>query len=373
MKNNIKKMINQYKPYVAAGTFILGIVPLQAFSGNKADISISELPESSVTDFHCHIAGVGYGESGCFISKKMTDSYKFSFYLKSFGVREKEIKKHGDALIVKRLSQKIKESVLVGKAVVLAMDGIIKNGELDRENTEMFIPNEYVLKETGKYDNLLFGASINPYRKDALDRLKWAKKNGAVLIKWIPSIMGIDPSDDQIIPFYQMMKELDLPLLTHAGNERSFTGAHDKLCDPLKLELPLQFGVKVIAAHIATDGKKTGVDNFEKIIPLFEKYPDLYADISSLTQINKLGYLVKALKRKQLKGRLIYGTDWPLQFFPLVSPFFHKKYLSFKQIFQLLKIKNQWDRDILLKQALGTQKEIFIKGEDIIKETFKNQ
>jgi len=38
----------------------------------------------------------------------------------------------------------------------------------------------------------------------------------------MPSIMYIDLADPAIIPFHQKMVELDMPLLTHTGMEKSF-------------------------------------------------------------------------------------------------------------------------------------------------------
>lgn len=332
-------------------------------SGNESLIlSETGIKEKSIIDIHCHTAGLGYGNSGCFISEELKKSWKFRIYLKAMGVTIAELEKNNDSFVIEKFSQNLKNSRLVKKAVVLAMDGVISKGELDKEKTELYVPNEYVLNECKKYDNLLFGASINPKRNDALERLVWAKANGAVLIKWLPSIMDIDPSDEGFIPFYRKLIELNLPLLTHTGKERSFSGSNDELCDPVKLELPLKLGVKIIAAHIATTGTNAGIENFERIIPMLEKYSGLYTDISSLTQINKRRYLVKALKIPLVKSKMIYGTDWPLQFFPLISPFYHLDAISLKQALNVLEIKNQWDRDILLKYYLGVSAEVFSRN-----------
>ncbi|NIT61545.1 MAG: metal-dependent hydrolase, partial [Aliifodinibius sp.] len=75
-------------------------------------------------------------------------------------------------------------------------------------------------------------------------------------------IMYIDPSNPAFIPFYKKMVELNIPLLSHTGMEKSFAGARDELADPVKLELPLRLGVTVIAAHISTTGKSEGQGNF---------------------------------------------------------------------------------------------------------------
>lgn len=318
-------------------------------------------------DMHVHVAGIGAGDSGCFIAPSMRDSFKFNFYLRAFGVNKRELEREGDALVIRRLSNKIAASKRVGKAVVLALDGVIGNdGKLDRSHTQVYVPNEYLVRELSAYENLLFGASINPYREDALERLEWVKRHGAVLVKWIPAIMHIDPSDERLLPFYHKLVELELPLLSHAGQERSFGHARDTLGDPVRLALPLRLGVTVIAAHIATTGKNDGEKNFERIMPLFVRHEKLFADISSLTQINKLGYLKRALRREELHGRLVYGSDWPLQFFPLVSPWYHIFNISINDIMAVQTMDNQWDRDVALKEAIGVSPDIFRRSAELL-------
>lgn len=324
------------------------------------------LPSKTIVDFHVHVAGLGYGDSGCFINQTMRDNFRFPFYLMAMGVNEDELKAHGDKILFEKISKAVAESSTVNHAVILAMDGAINaQGKLDKTITQVYVPNEYVYEETRKYNNLLFAASINPYRPDALERLQQVSEQGAVLIKWIPSIMMIDPADPRLKAFYQKMVELDMPLLTHTGMEKSFPGAKDELADPMRLRLPLQLGVKVIAAHIATTGESEGEDNFERILPMFQQYPNLYADISSLTQINKLGYMKKALAIPALSGRLIYGTDWPLQFFPLVSAWYHIDMIGFKNAIAISWMDNQWDRDVALKRAMGVSEETLMLGKQL--------
>ncbi len=312
---------------------------------------------------HAHIAGLGHGDSGAFINREMRENFRFYFFLKWMDVTEAELEQHGDQVVVKKLSQKLANSRYVDQAVVLAMDGVIdiESGELDRIATQFYVPNRHVKTETDKYPNLLYGASINPYRVDAIARLQQAHADGAVLVKWIPSIMYIDPADENITAFYQQMARLDMPLLTHTGMEKSFASARDELADPLRLTLPLQLGVTVIAAHISTTGESAGEDNFQRIMPMFKQYSNLYADISSLTQINKTGYLARALKITGLQQRILYGTDWPLQYFPLVSAWYHVRHIGLKQAWRIQRTGNVWDRDILLKKAFGVSPSVFTR------------
>ncbi|MEJ2201272.1 MAG: hypothetical protein P8X63_09725, partial [Desulfuromonadaceae bacterium] len=64
------------------------------------------LPDrSAVIDMHCHVAGIGAGGSGAFISEALRSSWKFRIYLKAFGVSEAELQQQGDGLIVQRISE----------------------------------------------------------------------------------------------------------------------------------------------------------------------------------------------------------------------------------------------------------------------------
>ncbi|MYE13670.1 MAG: amidohydrolase family protein [Gammaproteobacteria bacterium] len=296
----------------------------------------------------------------------MRDSFRFPIYLRAFGVTREALERDGDGLVIDRIAAHVAASERVSRAVVLALDGVVVHGDIDWDATQVYVPNDFVARETERHPALCFGASVNPHRRDALDRLARAYDDGAVLLKWIPNIMGIDPADEAIRPFYRRLVELGLPLLTHAGQERSFASAVDAYGDPLRLELPLSMGVTVIAAHIATTGENAGEDNFDRILPLFEAYPNLYADVSSLTQINKLGYLARALKVPGLPERLVYGTDWPLQFFPLVSPYYHLNHIGFAEARSAAALDNPWDRDIALKEALHVPGHVFARGAELL-------
>jgi len=320
-----------------------------------------------IMDMHCHIAGIGAGNSGCFISPGLMDSWRFRIYLRAYGLSQSELERKGDNLLADRVAQLLARSKFVKKAVVLALDGVVgKDGMLDRNRTEIYVPNEFVANAVARHGNLLLGASVNPYRRDALERLTRVKAQGAVLVKWIPSVMEIDPGDPRLKAFYLKLVELDLPLLTHAGEERSFSSASDSFCDPDRLRLPLSLGVTVIAAHIGSTGKYQGERSSDRLARLMRKYPNLYSDISSLTQINKHGYLKEALTRPEFKGRLLYGSDFPLINTALVSPWYYALRLSPKQLLTISRTTNPWDADVLLKHSLGTPADIFARWQELL-------
>ncbi|MDB4810425.1 amidohydrolase family protein [bacterium] len=324
------------------------------FSENVED------PPKGIIDMHCHTAGIGSGGSGALISNDLRNSWKFDVYLKTFGSSEDEVHDYGDHILVHKIVDSIRDSEYVDGAVLLALDAPRDgNGDIIEDMMELYVPNEYIAEQVKSYPELYFGASIHPNRPDSLNELNWSKENGAVLVKWLPNIQEIDPSDERYIPYYKKLIDLDLPLLVHTGDEESFTKTNDKLGDPVLLTLPLQLGVKVIAAHVASSGKSAGYENIDRLLGMMEEFPNLVADISSLTQVNKRKNLRKVITDKRLSGRLLYGTDYPLINTPLVTPIQYFLNLTFKQMWALFRTRNPWDRDVKLKSVLGFNSETF--------------
>jgi predicted TIM-barrel fold metal-dependent hydrolase len=318
---------------------------------------VEPLPED-IVDMHCHVAGLGVG-SDCFVAPQLRDNWRFNIYLRSFGVSRRQLMQQGDQVVPDRISAWVAQSRYVHRVVVLALDGVIgSDGRLDTQRTEVYVPNEFVAEACQRHSNLLFGASVNPYRPDALARLEWAKDHGAVLIKWLPPIMAIDPGDSRLAPFYRKLAALDLPLLTHTGEEKSFSRADEALGDPEKLRLPLHEGVTVIAAHLASSQRYEGERGTDRLARLMREYPNLYTDISALSQFNKPGVLREAVTRPEFSGRLLYGTDFPLINTALVSPWY-SFHLSWRQKRFIGRTANPWDRDVLIKHCLGVPADAF--------------
>ena len=337
--------------------------------GSVTPVAPQRLPAAkSVIDIHTHVAGLGAGCDECFVSDDLTASYKFGWYLGAFGTSAAEMQERGDRVVVERLVERITASRWVRSAVLLALDGVVDaHGELDRTATQVYVPNDYVRDVAQRHREILYGASINPYRRDALERLDAAARDGAVLVKWIPAIMAIDPADSAIDAFYARLLELGLPLLVHVGDENAFHHADNRLGDPQRLARALDAGVTVIAAHVGTTGENDGETNFSRLLPMFARYPNLYTDQSSLTQLNKLGYLRRALAHPGLPDRLLHGSDWPVQFLPLVHPYWHLGSAPLAALRYATTLDNPFDRDIATKAAIGVPPAVFARTGEILR------
>jgi predicted TIM-barrel fold metal-dependent hydrolase len=249
---------------------------------------------------------------------------KFKVYMSSAGVDDES---KADSQLIERLARLVNRIRGHGKHRLLAFDkNYQRDGSVNLEKTEFYVPNEYVFEVAQRYPDLFVpNISVNPYRPDAIAELeKWAQR-GARIVKWLPNAMGIDPSDPQCDPFYEKMKELDLILLSHGGEEKAVEAEEDqKLGNPLLLRRALDHGVKVIVAHCAGLGSNEDLDskdrkqrdNFDLFLRLMDekRYEGLvFGEISAMTQFNRIGKpLHTMLEREDLHERLVNGSDYPL-------------------------------------------------------------
>jgi len=285
-------------------------------------------------DVHTHVVGLGRGDSGCWVNPRMRshlhpiERLRFEIYFSSAGVRHEAT---ADDEYLQRLFALHRAANPRGKLVLLAFDKhVLPDGSEVPEQTPFYTPNEYVLKLAGEADDLLACASIHPYRKDALARLEAAIQAGAVAVKWLPNVMGIDPMDKRCDPFYRILAENGTPLLTHTGLEKAVKAeSHQKLGNPLRIRRPLDAGVKVLAAHCASLGDDRDLDReegeelesfdlFLRLMAEKQYESNLFGEISAMTQVNRSKRALREiLMASELHPRLVNGSDYPL---PAVDP-----------------------------------------------------
>jgi mannonate dehydratase len=298
------------------------------------------LDPTRVVDGHVHVLGLGVGGTGCYVHPDASSwtspvrMLKTRFYKGAAGVYDDA---RADELFVERLVDLWSHQHPRGKALLLAFDANRDtSGHVVPAMTEFYVPNEYVASLVQRYpDDFLYCCSVHPYRPDALDELRRCAAAGAVACKWLPNAMGIDPADPRCDPFYELLAELKITLLSHTGEEQAVHAEElQELGNPLRLRRALDRGATVVMAHCAclgegedldaepdASGQHPKVPSLELFLRLMEdeRYTGrLFADISATTQFNRAEpTLRELLTRPHLHARLVNGSDYPL---PAIDP-----------------------------------------------------
>ncbi len=360
-------------------------------------------------DMHCHVLGNGKNveniENDIFLNSK--DNPLGSFNAKKLfvkyivaGLIGDFIKKEGGKIynneitasdyfdLIKKL---LIESEEIDSIVLLAMDGIYNNKgkhELLVKETELLVSNRYLFRkvcemnedlqksndEKIKNKKFLFGASVSPNRLDWEIELNYVcTQTDAVLLKWIPSAMHIEVWKNEHKRFYEMLKQYNLPLLCHVGPEYAFIeGISQNSLDNYKyLERPLEYGVKVIAAHCAAPFFPIDRNDLDEFIGYMKSSNmgnniSLWADTSALTSATRIGYLPKIVRNIKPEW-LVNGSDFPVpisgtEHLPLLT-----YDMSIDEYKEILNTKNPFDLDVRIKRAHGFSDLILSNAKNVLR------
>ena len=171
-------------------------------------------------------------------------------------------------------------------------------------------------------ERFLFGASVHPYRENAVACVEEVFRQGACLLKWLPLHQNIDVADPRTITVLRCCSRLGLPLLVHYSEEFTLATQHPRyqsvtgLLDVLRRLRREVAMPTTIVAHVATPISPFGERNSHEALvnALLGEFADapLYADISALTAWGKVGVLRKIARRQDLHCKLLFGTDFPV-------------------------------------------------------------
>ncbi len=221
-----------------------------------------------------------------------------------------------------------------------------------------------VLRERGQRSNppkMLFGASVHPYRTDALDELDRCVRGGAVLVKWLPVSQGMDPSHPKCIPFYEALAHHKLPLLCHTGGELSLPRFDDSLADPVLLKEALRRGVIVIMAHCGTRSSPTNRDYLPQFMRLARQYEHCYGDTSALNLPSRWYAYERILSDRVVRAKLVHGSDWPIIAIPPVGR------IDLGACAGLMRDSNWMRRDVRIKECLGVDEAYWERASRILR------
>ena len=217
----------------------------------------------------------------------------------------------------------------------------------DDANTHLYVTNDYAAELARRHPKLLFGASVHPYRADAAAELERCAAAGAVLVKWLPPVQNIDPTDPRCLPFYDALVRLGLPLLCHTGGELSLPIVAPHTKDPALLVPALERGVTVIAAHCGTRSHP-----FETGLPADvpqhgPRPPPALRRHGGAGRPDPVLAFGPLLADPVVRTKLVHGSDWPIISLPVLKA-------GVVQAARLLVGEGNWlRRDVLTKRALG--------------------
>lgn len=321
-------------------------------------------------DLHCHHLAFS-PENGGHIHPKFAQSYRIRWYLNSIGVLNWQDAFLGRMPTKERLDERYRTLLInrldtspLDHAVILAFDGVYTDGIFDPDRTSKAVSNDAVIALCKQSPKMLLGASINPLRRDWEYELDKCMGAGAVLIKWLPNVMGFDPEDKRIIPFYHRLREAGMPILMHVGFEYAVPNINVRFSGLDRLEAVLRTGVTVVAAHCC--GGRILYDSprmFSDLRRLVEKYPNLYLDVAALASFHRKSRFKNALSDKLVASRLVFGTDYPIP----VHAWAFKNEIAGRKV-----PENYFAKDMFIKEATGLSDEALVRGYEPIKGRYKH-
>jgi hypothetical protein len=318
-------------------------------------------------DCHVHIVGIGAGGTGCWL--KADSPYhrvEANFLCRVIGMDPAALRGDFDRLYVEHLLARLHASSL-GAAVILAQEQVHDQAGRVVPGAGLFhVPNTHVLRLGREHPELLPAVSIHPARPDALDELDRCVAGGAAMMKILPNVQAIDCADRRFTKFWERMAAARLPLLCHTGGEKTLPVVDAALAHPRKLELALECGVTVIAAHCATKSAVLDGQWFPDFVEMTRQFPNLYGDTSAFCVLNNRirGRTVQDCLAPPLAERIVHGSDWPVP----VSGFWPwaKGLVTTAEWRAARGEKNLLERDAKLKRAMGFAPETFTRVWDLI-------
>ena len=178
--------------------------------------------------------------------------------------------------------------------------------------------------------------SIHPGRPDAMDELEKCIELGARVLKLLPNCLNVDCSAEKYRPFWERVAEAGIVFLSHTGGEHTHCAGRSGVRDP---------------------------DYTDGLITMFDEYPRLFGDNSAFSSLNR-ARTAKRILRANVMDRIIHGSDFPVPILG-IGPF-GVGLISRADYAAGRKIRNPFERDCLLKKAMGFDAATFTRMDEIL-------
>ena len=153
---------------------------------------------------------------------------------------------------------------------------------------------------------------------------------------------GIPPNDPSLEPYFQLAEELDLPVLIHLGIGPYTPNFKMAAGSPLLLE-----EVLINHPNLRIFVENAGFPNGDQMIAMMYQYPQLYADLSTITWVIPRSAFYQYLQKFMDAGlgkRLMFGSDqmvWPEKIGEAIKAIEEASFLTYDE-----------KRDIFFKNAV---------------------
>ena len=182
---------------------------------------------------------------------RLFDKLAVRFFARSLGTTARELIAAPYEAYTTALIRAIRESVQVERICLFPVDARVdeRGRELHRDATVCSTSDDVLALSRRYPDELIPFLSVNPRRPDALERLERAVEAGCRGAKFLQNYWCLDTNDRRFVPYYEKLRELDIPLVIHVGSEYTIASCREYEALTM-LKLPLACGVRVIAAHM---------------------------------------------------------------------------------------------------------------------------
>ncbi|MES9993306.1 MAG: amidohydrolase family protein [Candidatus Thiodiazotropha sp.] len=260
---------------------------------------------------------------------RLYDRLAVHFFSRSLGVDPKSLKAKPYQTYIETMARSIAESDYVEKSCLFGVDARFdeRGREIDRDKTVCAM-SEDVLDVAARYPaQFIPFLSVNPRRPNALELIDELVERGCRGAKFLQNYWGIDLNSEQLIPYYEKLRQHQLPLIVHIGSEYTIHSyaSYERV---EMLDLPLGTGVTVIAAHMGLGRVEHRMrawknlskqprhfdGDYFKLLEMLTQYQNLYADISAILAPLRARALRHLSEQKQVHEKILFGTDYPVPF-----------------------------------------------------------
>lgn len=260
---------------------------------------------------------------------RLFDKITIRYFAKSLGIDPVQLMVNPYDTYVDSMARAVRESKHIEKACLFGVDARLDNNgnEIDQDKTVCAMSDD-VLSVASKYpDQFIPFFSVNPLRPNALELIAQNIEKGCKGAKFLQNYWGVDLNNEMFIPYYEKLKEKNIPLIIHIGSEYSIDSfkQYEKI---QMLDLPLATGVTIIAAHMGLGSinykfrfwrnLSKNPDYFDKdyfqLLEMLQKHQNLYADISAILAPMRARALRHLSRQTDVHNKILFGTDYPVPF-----------------------------------------------------------